>query len=83
MLRSQIVEHLGTFATMQARAAAHFMRLVTDRSGSTAIEYGLMVAGIALGGSGLTAAIGVDLSSIFGSVELEFCKQLHSLCIAR
>jgi len=69
--------------SLRGRVVALLAGFGTDRTGSTAIEYALMLAGIALGGSGLTAAIGVDLASIFGSIELELCKQLYSLCIAR
>ena len=58
----------------------HLRRGAQDTSGSTAIEYALMLGGIALGGTGLTATIGVEISSIFDNIGLEFCKMTYSVC---
>ncbi len=45
-----------------------FRRLSTDDDGAAAIEYGLIVAGIALALVGAIFAVGNDLSAIFTAV---------------
>jgi len=54
-----------------------------DTSGSTMIEYALTLGGIALGGTGLTSAIGVDISAIFNSIGLDLCLQQFDVCLGR
>jgi pilus assembly protein Flp/PilA len=44
-------------------------RFVKDESGATAIEYGLIAAGIAVAIITAVNAIGTDLSSLFGRVS--------------
>jgi pilus assembly protein Flp/PilA len=44
------------------------LRFVENESGATAIEYGLIVAGIAIAILTAVNAIGTDLSSLFGRV---------------
>lgn len=45
-----------------------FLRLVADRSGVTAIEYGLIAALIAVIIIGAVAAVGTSLSTTFSTV---------------
>lgn len=63
--------------------AARFQCLLVEREASTVVEYALTLAGIALSASGLTAAIGFDVASVFADLKLEFCKQAYSVCLAR
>lgn len=46
-----------------------FARFVNDESGATAIEYGLIAAGIAVAIIVSVNAIGTDLSALFGRVS--------------
>ena len=52
-----------------------------DRRGSTAIAQALTLGAIALGGSGITSAIGIEINNHFGGLELELCQQVHNFCI--
>jgi pilus assembly protein Flp/PilA len=45
------------------------MRFVRDESGATAIEYGLIAAGIAVAIIAVVQGLGVNLSSTFGTVQ--------------
>lgn len=45
-----------------------FRRLSSDDGGAAAIEYGLIIAGIALALVGAVFAVGDDLSSLFNTV---------------
>ena len=44
-------------------------RFVRDESGATAIEYGLIAAGIAVAIIVAVNAVGTDLSSLFGRIS--------------
>ncbi len=44
-------------------------RFIDDESGATAIEYGLIAAGIAVAIIVAVNAVGTDLSSLFGRVS--------------
>jgi len=46
-----------------------FARFIKDESGATAIEYGLIAAGIAVAIITAVNAIGTDLTSLFGRVS--------------
>ena len=46
-----------------------FARFIKDELGATAIEYGLIAAGIAVAIITAVNAIGTDLSSLFGRVS--------------
>jgi pilus assembly protein Flp/PilA len=43
--------------------------LLRDRKGATAIEYGLIAAGIAIAIVGVLATVGTDLSGLFDKVS--------------
>ena len=45
-----------------------------DESGATAIEYGLIAAGIAVAIVGAVQAVGTDLDGMFGKVSTELKK---------
>lgn len=51
---------------MRKFIASHFRR---DDVGATAIEYGLIAAGIALVIIAIVAAVGTDLGTLFGTVD--------------
>lgn len=72
-----------TQATIRVRFISLLERLGADRSGSTAIEYGLTLAGIALSASGVSAAIGFDIAAIFDQLQLDLCTQVYSVCTGR
>jgi pilus assembly protein Flp/PilA len=44
-------------------------RFIKDQSGATAIEYGLIAAGIAVAIITAVNAIGIDLSALFGRIS--------------
>ena len=44
------------------------LRVLRDRSGATAIEYGLIAALIAVAAVATMSAVGTNLSGVFGSV---------------
>jgi len=44
-------------------------RFVADESGATAIEYGLIAAGIAIAIIGAVQGVGVKLNTLFGNVS--------------
>jgi pilus assembly protein Flp/PilA len=46
-----------------------FKRFVKDGSGATAIEYGLIAAGIAVAIITAVNAVGTDLGSLFGRIS--------------
>jgi pilus assembly protein Flp/PilA len=45
------------------------LRFVRDESGATAIEYGLIAAGIAVAIIAVVQGLGVNLNTTFGSVQ--------------
>jgi pilus assembly protein Flp/PilA len=45
------------------------LRLVRDESGATAIEYGLIAAGIAVAIIAVVQGVGTNLNTTFGSVQ--------------
>ena len=45
-----------------------FMRLLRDESGATAIEYGLIAAGIAVAIIAVVKGIGTNLNDVFNKV---------------
>jgi len=46
-----------------------FMRLLRDESGATAIEYGLIAAGISVAIIAVVKSIGTNLNATFSSVN--------------
>lgn len=48
---------------------AHVLRFVNDQSAATAIEYGLIAAGIALAIVAVVSGLGTQLNTTFGSVS--------------
>ena len=48
---------------------AHALRFVSDDSAATAIEYGLIAAGIALAVIAVVSGLGTQLNTTFGSVS--------------
>ena len=45
------------------------VRFLQDQSGATAIEYGLLAAGIAVAIIAVVAGLGTSLNTTFGSVQ--------------
>jgi pilus assembly protein Flp/PilA len=52
----------------QVLLASSSLRVLHDRSGATAIEYGLIAALIAVAAVATMTTVGTNLSSVFGSV---------------
>jgi pilus assembly protein Flp/PilA len=48
---------------------SHLMRFIRDEDGATAIEYGLIAAGIAVAIIAVVQGLGVNLNTTFGSVQ--------------
>lgn len=53
-----------------------------EQSGSTAIEYALLVSGVGTTG-GILAALGVDVTALLQSVDFSLCDKLvlRSVCM--
>jgi pilus assembly protein Flp/PilA len=49
--------------------ASHLKRFIQDEAGATAIEYGLIAAGIAVAIIAVVQGLGVNLNTTFGSVQ--------------
>ena len=47
----------------------NFFRFLKDESGATAIEYGLIAAGVAVAISTAVTTLGTDLKSVFGKIS--------------
>jgi pilus assembly protein Flp/PilA len=61
---------LGSFASMKNLAA----RFINDESGATAIEYGLIAAGISVVIIATVQALGTQLNTTFTKVKDELAK---------
>jgi pilus assembly protein Flp/PilA len=48
---------------------SHIKRFIRDEDGATAIEYGLIAAGIAVAIIAVVQGLGVNLNTTFGSVQ--------------
>ena len=57
-------------------------RFAADESGATAIEYGLIAAGIAVAIIVAVNAVGKDLSSLFGRVSAKLRRRSASIVLA-
>lgn len=57
--------------TLYRKGAASLRAFMKDESGLSAVEYGLLAAGIAIGLWTLISGIGGDLNSIFTSVKTD------------
>jgi pilus assembly protein Flp/PilA len=60
--------------TFSRKCVARMRAFVKDESGLSAVEYGLLAAGIAIGLWTLIDGIGTDLGSIFSSVKGDLDK---------
>ncbi len=49
--------------------ASHIKRFIRDEAGATAIEYGLIAAGISVAIIAVVQGLGVNLNTTFGSVQ--------------
>jgi pilus assembly protein Flp/PilA len=54
---------------MEARLKHHLLKFLSDESGATAIEYGLIAAGIALAIIAAVNGLGTTLSTQFTSIN--------------
>ena len=59
----------GTIKPRQGQMMALFVRFIVDESGATAIEYGLIAAGIALAIITVVNNLGTSLNDKFGSIS--------------
>jgi len=62
------VEPLNTFLT-EAKVKRSFLKFLSDESGATAIEYGLIAAGIALAIIAVVNGLGANLNTEFTSIN--------------
>jgi pilus assembly protein Flp/PilA len=56
-------------ATVRELSMSHFMSFVRNKSGATAIEYGLIAAGISIAIIVAVTSVGTALNTNFTSVE--------------
>lgn len=78
------IEKTDTLAAVSRlfHGAAHaFGRFAADRRGSTASEYALTLVFVALGGTGITTAIGIEVNDFFQRIELSLCMQVQQFCV--
>jgi pilus assembly protein Flp/PilA len=69
-LRSnQYIYGLHFFHSMEAGLKRIFLKFLSDQSGATAIEYGLIAAGIALAIIAAVNGIGTNLNTAFSSIN--------------
>jgi pilus assembly protein Flp/PilA len=70
MIRCYIcrVEPLNTILT-EAKVKRSFLKFLSDESGATAIEYGLIAAGIALAIIAVVNGLGTNLNNQFTSIN--------------
>jgi pilus assembly protein Flp/PilA len=61
--------HVEGNGSQEARLYRHLVRFCTDRSGATAIEYGLIAAGISVAIIVAVNTIGTNLNTTFSSVS--------------
>jgi pilus assembly protein Flp/PilA len=54
---------------MEARLKHHLLKFLSDESGATAIEYGLIAAGIALAIIAVVNGLGSNLNTQFTSIN--------------
>jgi pilus assembly protein Flp/PilA len=54
---------------MEAALRRYFLKFLSDQSGATAIEYGLIAAGIALAIIAVVNGIGSNLNTQFNSIN--------------
>ena len=54
---------------MEAGLKGSFLRFLSDESGATAIEYGLIAAGISVAIIVVVQGLGTSLNNTFGSVK--------------
>jgi pilus assembly protein Flp/PilA len=54
---------------MEARLKHHLLKFLSDESGATAIEYGLIAAGVALAIIAAVNGLGTNLSAQFTSIN--------------
>jgi pilus assembly protein Flp/PilA len=54
---------------MEDPMAKYFMRFLRNDSGATAIEYGLIAAGISVAIIAVVQGLGSNLNTVFGSVS--------------
>ncbi len=54
---------------MEARLKHHLLKFLSDESGATAIEYGLIAAGISLAIIAAVNGLGLNLSGQFTSIN--------------
>jgi pilus assembly protein Flp/PilA len=65
----------GTWeVTMLDSLIKNFKRMLEDESGLSAVEYGLLAAGIAVGLYTFIAGIGSSLRTIYGSVSTDLAQ---------
>ena len=74
---SRAFETTRKFRTRLMHVAARF---AADRQGSTVIEYGLTLGGIALSSLGVSSAVGVEFTELFNAIGFEFCLQRFDVC---
>jgi pilus assembly protein Flp/PilA len=59
----------GTNNAEEAELKRSFVKFLSDESGATAIEYGLIAAGIALAIIAVVNGLGSNLNTVFSSVN--------------
>lgn len=83
-MMSRTTETTRTIRTKLVRSvdglAAAVARFAADRQGSTVIEYGLTLGGIALSSLGVTSAVGIEVGEVFNAIGFEFCMQSFDVC---
>ena len=80
----------GSVANIRARLerltdrfAFILIRLAGNTRASTALEYALTLAGIAMSAAGVTSVIGFEINETLETVRRTFCLEFYSVCTGR
>jgi len=77
---SAVAFELWLTAGFNRLAAAH-SKFAADRTASTAIEYAMILSGIAFSTLGVTSAIGVEIIEIFDTIKGSFNYGSCIVCV--
>ncbi len=75
----------NSFLDVKNSVSDQLRKLAAEESGATAIEYGLIAAGIAVAIIGIVFTLGTDVAALFESIDEKIknakpCEQAHVNC---
>ena len=70
--------HLSSFRNLMLRASVHVQQFARDERAATAVEYGLIVAGISIAILSTVFAIGEQLNDMFTFISTKLLQNVGS-----